>query len=62
MKKNNFEEVYQIYTGIDSRNHDDSLLSLLWKYKGRMDSFTLTCLESLGPLLVLDEVIAEHLS
>jgi hypothetical protein len=62
MAKKKFEEVYQISSGVDARNHDDALLSLLWKYKGRMDSFTLTCLQSLGELLSLDEVIADYFS
>ena len=62
MRKKNFEEVTQISSGLDARNHDDALLSLLWKYKGRMDSFTLTCLESLGEILGTDETIASYFS
>jgi hypothetical protein len=60
--KKNFETVYQISSGLDAKNHDDALLSLLWKYKGRMDSFTLTCLQSLGELLAQDEAIAVYFS
>ena len=56
------EDVFQISTGLDARNHDDALLNLLWKYQGRMDSFTLTCLEFLGDLLAADEAIAEYFS
>lgn len=50
-------EVYTICTPIDARIFDDSLLNLLWKYKGRMDSFTITCLESLGNLVLNDDLI-----
>lgn len=62
MDKKNFEEVYQLSTGVDARNHDDALLSLLWKYKGRMESFTLSCLQSLGELLGKDQLILEYFS
>lgn len=61
-RKNTYEDVFQISTGLDARNHDDALLNLLWKYQGRMDSFTLTCLEFLGDLLASDEAIAEYFS
>ena len=53
-------EVFQISTPIDTRIYDDSLLNLLWKYKGRMDSFTLSCLESLGNLMLGDDLILEY--
>ena len=62
MQKKNYEDVFQLISGLDTRNHDDSLLSLLWKYKGKMDSFTLTCLESLSELLSKDPVIADYFS
>jgi len=56
------QEVYCISTGLDARQHDDSLLNLLWKYKGRMDSFSLACLESFGKLLLADNLIATYFS
>lgn len=49
--KSNTGEVFNIYSPIDSRQHDDALLGLLWKYKGKQDSFTLTCLEFLAKML-----------
>ena len=46
-----YNEVYCISTEIDSRQYDDALLAILYKYKGKMDSFTLSCLECFGKLL-----------
>mmetsp|Transcript_39087 Transcript_39087/g.59590 ORF Transcript_39087/g.59590 Transcript_39087/m.59590 type:complete len:511 (-) Transcript_39087:53-1585(-) len=62
MKKKNFENVFNIFTTLDSKNHDDALLTLLWKYKSRMSSFTLTCLQTLVKLIAKDDVIAEYFS
>mmetsp|Transcript_6475 Transcript_6475/g.10989 ORF Transcript_6475/g.10989 Transcript_6475/m.10989 type:complete len:299 (+) Transcript_6475:236-1132(+) len=52
------EEAFQILSPLDARQNDDALLNMLWKYKGRLDSFTLTCLQSLTELLTGDDDIA----
>lgn len=62
MKMGKTENVYSIASGLDSRNHSDALLEVLWKYKGRLHSFTLTSLQSLCNLLAKDEVIANYFS
>ena len=61
-RQKTFDDVYHILSGLDARNHDDALLNMLWRYKGRMDSFTLACLHSLCELLTADEVIAGYFS
>lgn len=42
--------------------NDNSLLHLLWRYHGRMDVYTVNCLEHLGNFLVADESICEFFS
>jgi hypothetical protein len=44
------------------KESDDSLLTLLWRYKGGMDSYTVNCLMSLVNLLALDCNVAEYFS
>ena len=61
-RQKSFDDVYHILSGLDARNHDDALLNMLWRYKGRMDSFTLACLHSLCELLATDAVIAGFFS
>lgn len=56
------QDVYRVSSGLDARNYDDALLNMLLKYKGRMEGFTLRCLESLGELLVKDSVIRAYVS
>lgn len=41
---------------------DDALLHLLWRYKGRMDTYTVNCLLNLLALIAQDEVIAQYFS
>lgn len=42
--------------------NDNSLLHLLWRYHGRMDVYTINCLEHLGNFLVADDSICEFFS
>lgn len=62
MRNTTAQEVFSICTPVDTRIFDDCLLNLLWRYKGRMDSFTLSCLESLGDLILQDELILNFFS
>ena len=41
---------------------DDALLHLLWRHKGRMDTYTVNCLQSLLALIAQDEVVAKYFS
>ena len=45
----------------DSTNNE-SLLHLLWRYQGRMDQFTLTCLNVLINIITSQESIMEFFS
>ena len=55
------DEVYTYKTSLLSPEQDDSaLLNLLWRYKGRIDSYTVNCLLSLVYLLSLDDTVAEY--
>ena len=56
------EEIYTYRSTLLPAESDDALLSLLWRYKGRIDSYTVSCLQSLVNLLALDENIADHFS
>lgn len=62
MRNTTSQEVYAICSPVDTRIYDDALLNLLWKYKGRMDSFTLSCLESLGNIILKDDLICDFFS
>ena len=61
-KESKMEDMFQIFTTVDARVHDDSLLNMLLKYKSRMDSFTLCCLQSLCRLIVNDKAIGLYFS
>jgi hypothetical protein len=50
--------VYEISSGLDSRQHEDALLGVLWRFKGKRDGFTLACLRCVGELALADEAIA----
>ena len=39
---------------------DDALLHLLWRYKGRMDTYTVNCLYSLLSLITVDSEVAHY--
>lgn len=43
----NNDEVNSYKSYLFTNDNIDSLLHLLWRYKGRMDSYTVSCLESL---------------
>ena len=45
-----------------SPDDDGSLLHLMWRYQGKMDNYTMTCLEHLAKMLASDEEIMEYFS
>lgn len=58
----NNDEVYNYKSYLFTNENIDSLLHLLWRYKGRMDSYTVSCLESLLNIIASDENVAEYFS
>lgn len=52
------DEAYQFKSALIQDTVDDSLLHLLWRYKGRMDNYTVNCLYSLLMLITKDDTIA----
>lgn len=57
------EEIYAMKSMLtyDSEN-DSALLQLLWRYHGRMDQYTVNCLEDLSKVMTQDESIRKYLS
>jgi hypothetical protein len=53
------DETYSFKSALIQDSIDDSLLHLLWRYKGRMDTYTVNCLYGLLNLISLDEYVAE---
>lgn len=56
------DEVYTFKSALIYDSVDDALLHLLWRYKGRMDSYTVNCLYSLLNLIACDDNVAEYFS
>ena len=56
------DEAYQYRSSLLYDSIDDALLHLLWRYKGRMDAYTVNCLFSLLNLIAVDETIADYFS
>lgn len=56
------DEAYQYKSALIQDSIDDSLLHLLWRYKGRMDAYTVNCLLGLLNLISLDDYVAEFFS
>ena len=54
------DEAYGFKSALLHDSTDDALLHLLWRYKGRMDTYTVSCLFSLVNLIAADEVVAEY--
>lgn len=42
--------------------NDSALLQLLWRYHGRMDQYTVNCLEDLSKVMTQDEAIRMYLA
>lgn len=42
--------------------NDNSLLHLLWRYQGRMDQYTVNCLDDLTRVMAQDEGIRSYLA
>ena len=56
-------EVYSFRSMLTySPDDDSSLLHLIWRYQGRMENYTMTCLEHLTKILASDEEIMEYFS
>jgi len=53
------DETYSFKSALIQDSIDDSLLHLLWRYKGRMDTYTVNCLYGLLNLISLDDYVAE---
>ena len=56
------DEAYSFKSALIQDSIDDSLLHLLWRYKGRMDTYTVNCLYGLLNLISLDDYVAEFFS
>jgi len=56
------DEVYTYKSYLATNDNIDSLLHLLWRYKGRMDTYTVSCLLSLLNIIASDDYVAEHFS
>ena len=54
------DECFTFKSSLIQDTIDDALLHLLWRYKGRMDTYTVNCVHSLLNLIVQDETIAEY--
>ena len=54
------DECFAFKSSIIYDSTDDSLLHLLWRYKGRIDTYTVNCLYSLLHLIAQDENVAEY--
>jgi hypothetical protein len=54
------DEVYAFKSSLIQDTTDDALLHLLWRYKGRMDTYTVNCLYSLLSLIAQDDNVAEY--
>lgn len=57
------EEIYMMKSMLtyDPEN-DNSLLHLLWRYQGRMDQYTVNCLDDLTRVMEQDESIRTYLA
>jgi len=42
--------------------NDNALLHLLWRYQGRMDTYTVNCLDDLTRVMAQDEGIRKYLA
>lgn len=56
------DQPFYISTGLDARQYDDAVLNLLWKYKGRLQSFSLTILEKFGEIIISDPAIYQYMA
>lgn len=56
------DEVYTFRSALIYDSVDDALLHLLWRYKGRMDAYTVNCLHSLLNLIAQDDKVAAYFS
>ncbi|CDW89068.1 ubiquitin carboxyl-terminal hydrolase family protein [Stylonychia lemnae] len=56
------DEVFTYKSYLATQENIDSLLHLLWRYKGRMDSYTVSCLLSLLNIIASDDFVAEYFS
>lgn len=56
------DQQFCISTPLDSRQYDDAVLNLLWKYKGRLQSFSLTILEKFSEIIMSDPVIYQYMA
>ena len=57
-----YDEVYSYRSYLNTNDNIDSLLHLLWRYKGRMDTFTVNCLLSLMNIITADDDVSEYFS
>jgi hypothetical protein len=53
------DEAYSYKSALIQDTIDDSLLHLLWRYRGRMDTYTVNCLYGLLNLISMDDIVAE---
>lgn len=42
--------------------NDSCLLLLLWRYHGRMDTYTVNCLEDLSKIMAKDDAVRDYLA
>ena len=54
------DECYTFRSSLIQDTTDDALLHLLWRYKGRMDTYTCNCLYSLLNLMSQDDNVAGY--
>jgi hypothetical protein len=54
------DECYSFRSALLADSTDDSLLHLLWRYKGRLDTYAVNCLWSLLNLICQDDCVADY--
>jgi hypothetical protein len=54
------EETYSYLSPIDLKQQHDSLLTLLWKYRGKMDFYVINCLNILLEIIVENQFLSEY--